>query len=1254
MMQSGLWLLLVLGCWGSFGAEVPASQLPGRKLRVRGAEGLRFEQVNELRVRKAERRSSNGAMGSVEVDELEMFIVKTGVNEREQVRQILRQDFGVGFLSYIPSDAFLVSLTREQAESVAAETKVAGVYIMPTEMKTPPNRKHRETGHPEPAGSKEVIPRVHKAARPTRMLLSDSTSGTESPEAAFVDVLLGVPGTAVVQRWQSSLSSKGLGCESLRIKAGKKNGVSVELKGCSSQSIVEWIAEQKEVVWVAKRSEKGLRSLGGRVKHQTLEHAFSQPIAPEMRKHGLKEVQSPSNPQLRHKFAIPAVLGESDSASSSLIWSKGLQGSGQIIGVADTGVDYDNCLFSDTDGDGVGLCGYGQQECSEGTVSTRHRKIVSYRLHDGTGNVEGDADGHGTHVAGSIAGSAPTSAPSALQQNSGIAPGAKLAVDDFPSSSGGLSVPGNLYEDLWQFSHDTGARVHSNSWGDSSTEYTLDAFYADQFSWDHPDFLIVFAAGNDGPSPLTTGSPATAKNVLSVGASENNPAAYQESATRYMRLDEAPQFAGAWVEIVPADGFGTSPSLDNPLMGELAPIDPFEGCSAATNDVSGKIVLVYRGSCYFHEKALTAMNAGAIAVIVVNNRRWQPAIVMGAVEGLDPVTIPSYMISYDEGALLWEMASASRVRVELPISETGSLDNLAYFSSQGPTPDMRFSPLVVAPGDLITSARSDGDLFSENCDADSALMSMSGTSMAAPIAAGSAAIVRQYFEQGFQVTGSQDTSAGVTPSAALVRAMLLHSGRALNYWSEDFNLIQAPSLPSFEQGFGSINLKSVLWFGEESDFGFFYADRTPLSTSDMVAYCFDIEPGNSLNLKITISYTDHPSTFTTQKALVNDLDLDVITPSNRYLLGNSKKDSVNNHEQVVLESPTAGQYKARISGFDVPMGPQEFAIVMTGGFSSVRICDSVECQGDCSGNGQCVTGKCICDAAFSGDDCSIPNVALNPQEAAMWTLETDAWQYFDFEQADSSSPWDIQVSGIQGLVGVLAAWNRVPTLDDSDFSGYSFDLDVDTWVGNPRTQSTSTILLSSSTATGTRSVSSTSGSGKWVVGIYSFCCLEASGEIQAAYTLPSPSSSSPSPSPSPTSSEASGSAQESPLPPASPSNESDSGAGEPEEPAEGATNTTMFWGISGGAAFGVLVGLTYWQCCRASAKSNQEDVVPQARSMVSMPQPTFRGILFNQPPPQSFSARSEPVQPPSVQPSAPPFSDIVTATFHPVAMPSQQ
>jgi serine protease AprX len=84
---------------------------------------------------------------------------------------------------------------------------------------------------------------------------------------------------------------------------------------------------------------------------------------------------------------------------------------------------------------------------------------------------------------------------------------------------------------IFDTAYTAGARIHTNSWGRSDEgAYTETSRAVDEFMWRHRDMLILFSAGNEGVDldgdgmidPDSIGSPATAKNCLTVGACENN------------------------------------------------------------------------------------------------------------------------------------------------------------------------------------------------------------------------------------------------------------------------------------------------------------------------------------------------------------------------------------------------------------------------------------------------------------------------------------------------------------------------------------------------------------------------------------------------------------------------------------------------------------------------------------------------------------------------------------------------------------
>ncbi len=199
------------------------------------------------------------------------------------------------------------------------------------------------------------------------------------------------------------------------------------------------------------------------------------------------------------------VVQSADAVSMATpFWDAGLIGNGEIAGIADAGIDYDHINFRDRMNDA-------------GTPGADHRKIVRYNTSVGDWD-SGAPMGHGTHTAGSLAGDS-IATPMGYDIYDGLAFGARLAVYDITNELGEWDPP--LVRGILGDAYDYGAHTHSDSWGDDSKKYTLRAQRVDQFQWDHPDFLSLWAAGNKGPSNGTVLEPATAKNAVAVGASAN-------------------------------------------------------------------------------------------------------------------------------------------------------------------------------------------------------------------------------------------------------------------------------------------------------------------------------------------------------------------------------------------------------------------------------------------------------------------------------------------------------------------------------------------------------------------------------------------------------------------------------------------------------------------------------------------------------------------------------------------------------------
>lgn len=224
--------------------------------------------------------------------------------------------------------------------------------------------------------------------------------------------------------------------------------------------------------------------------------------------------------------------------------SLGLDGEGQIIGIADTGLDEHHPDF-------------------EGRIV----QIVA-RGRPGPPGDSSDPEGHGTHVAGCALGDGRKSDGGVR----GAAPKAKLFFQSILDANGGLGgLPTDL-EQLFDEAYQAGVRVHNNSWGAFGyARYSVTSLNVDRFVAAHPDMLIVIAAGNDGLAvPRVRGAktnskaglvdwpsvaaPATAKNGLTVGASRNC-----RTEGGYSKLT----FGQAW-----KDRYPKSPTADDLVSGD--------------------------------------------------------------------------------------------------------------------------------------------------------------------------------------------------------------------------------------------------------------------------------------------------------------------------------------------------------------------------------------------------------------------------------------------------------------------------------------------------------------------------------------------------------------------------------------------------------------------------------------------------------------------------------------------------------------
>ncbi|MEM4293606.1 MAG: S8 family serine peptidase, partial [Thermoplasmata archaeon] len=259
-------------------------------------------------------------------------------------------------------------------------------------------------------------------------------------------------------------------------------------------------------------------------------------------------------------------------------------------------------------------------------------------------------------------------------------------------------------------------------------------------------------------------------------------------------------------------------------------------------------------------------------------------------------------------------------------------EEIAGFSSRGPTADGRWKPEITGVGTWVASALSSsappgwgwGNIneYYEWCG---------GTSMATPHVAGGAALFFEYYSKTY----------GKEPSPALVKAALING-------ADDMlggpNGGSAP-VPNKDEGWGRMNLTKVI----QPDFGVVYVDGGyNLKTGDI--YEKDVKVLDATRpFKVTMSYLDIPGAISANPTLVNDLNLIVIAPDNTVYYGNAfangwsmpsmgTPDNRNNLENVFIPNPVPGTYRVIVYALNVVQDAvnetaemdQDFALVVSG------------------------------------------------------------------------------------------------------------------------------------------------------------------------------------------------------------------------------------------------------------------------------------------------------------------------------------
>ncbi len=237
------------------------------------------------------------------------------------------------------------------------------------------------------------------------------------------------------------------------------------------------------------------------------------------------------------------------------------------------------------------------------------------------------------------------------------------------------------------------------------------------------------------------------------------------------------------------------------------------------------------------------------------------------------------------------------------LANVSDVDVISSSSSRGPTLDGRVKPEISATGGNVVSTIPTNTYGSK-----------SGTSMASPGYSGTLAQLTQRFRQ---------LNNNANPNQALLKAITCNTADDVGNANVDFLY-----------GFGRVNGRRAV----EAIEGGRYLQST-LSQGVTNTHALTI-PAGVERVKVLLYWSDRPGNPAANKSLVNDLDLQLVSPSNAITLpwvlnpatdswlqaATRKVDTLNNIEQVTLDVPAAGNYTIRVIGSEIPLGSQPYFI----------------------------------------------------------------------------------------------------------------------------------------------------------------------------------------------------------------------------------------------------------------------------------------------------------------------------------------
>ena len=450
---------------------------------------------------------------------------------------------------------------------------------------------------------------------------------------------------------------------------------------------------------------------------------------------------------VEQSYALPEVepnMGTSTGMIGSTAANEsGYTGEGMVVAVLDTGLDVSHVAFATAPTapkysyeDMEALLNSQQLSARRATltrvfVSEKIPYVYDYADMD-TDVYPYGGDSHGTHVSGTVAAD--------CEELTGVAPKAQLMMLKVFSDDGSAYDSGILaaLDDAVKL----GADVINMSLG-AAAGFTEAADQATREAYERiraAGINLAISAGNNTSAALNNSTGvnlpyATDPDYGIVGAPSTYEAAMSVASAVNLRIDNSPYLLSHDRQIFFTDVSGAA----DPKLWDLNGTYSYIYCNYGRPEdfetagyVQGKVALISRGENSFTEKVTNAYNAGAIAVIVMNNQSGTIAM------AVDEYLIPAVSITQADGNFLRDRADC---KVSFSPDYFGTQENpaagqLSSFSSWGVTSDLKLKPEITAPGENIWSTSLYGGYEL-----------MSGTSMASPHIAGAFAVVKQYLKE---------------------------------------------------------------------------------------------------------------------------------------------------------------------------------------------------------------------------------------------------------------------------------------------------------------------------------------------------------------------------------------------------------------------------------------------------------------------------------------------------------------------------